>query len=284
MKSGLSRLLLLTLAGSLTGCVYFNTFYNAQKAYDDATRLREKRLGKNPEDTLLVAADEKVKLERSIAKSSKVLELYPDKKKYQPKSLFLIGESYLLLGEYSKAITKYEELARYYPDAREMPTAEFHRAKCLFLGGQYLAARPALEKVMNGSPEPDYRSEAMALLAKLELAGSSPAAALELYEKLLRDHARTPEARGMAHFEAGKLAFDLKQWERARGHATDKNTKSLPTKLRYRCETLAALCLYRMGRPADGIREFEAMKKNRLYFPSFPEIDLQLAQGYFQSG
>jgi tetratricopeptide (TPR) repeat protein len=241
MKSGLSRLLLLTLAGSLTGCVYFNTFYNAQKAYDDATRLREKRLGKNPEDTLLVAADEKVKLERSIAKSSKVLELYPDKKKYQPKSLFLIGESYLLLGEYSKAITKYEELARYYPDAREMPTAEFHRAKCLFLGGQYLAARPALEKVMNGSPEPDYRSEAMALLAKLELAGSSPAAALELYEKLLRDHARTPEARGMAHFEAGKLAFDLKQWERARGHATDKNTKSLPTKLRYRCETLAAL-------------------------------------------
>jgi tetratricopeptide (TPR) repeat protein len=284
MKSGLSRLLLLLLAGSLTGCVYFNTFYNAQKAYDDAVRLRVKRLDKNPEDTLLVAADEKTKLERSIAKSSKVLELYPEKKKYQPKSLFLIGESYLLLGEYSKAITKYEELARYYPDAREMTTAEFHRAKCLFLNGQYLAARPALEKIMNGSPEPDYRSEAMALLARLELAGNSTAAALDLYEKLLRDHARTPEARGTAHFEAAKLAFDLKQWERARGHATDRNTKSLPTKLHYRCETLAALCLYRLGRPADGIREFEAMKKNRLYFPSFPEIDLQLAQGYFQSG
>lgn len=284
MPKALIRLFFLILGASLTGCVYFNTFYNAQKAYDDAVRLREKRLDKNPEDTLLVAADEKVKLERSIAKSSKVLELYPEKKKYQPKSLFLIGESYLLLGEYSKAITKYEELARYYPDAREMPTADFHRAKCMFLGGQYLAARPALEKVMNGSPEPGYRSEAMALLAKLELAGNSPAAALDLYEKLLRDHARTPEARGTAHFEAAKLAFDLKQWERARGHATDKDTKSLPTKLKYRCETLAALCLYRLGRPADGIGEFEGMKKNRLYYPSFPEIDLQLAQGYFQSG
>lgn len=284
MKSGYLRLLLFLLGMSCTGCVYFNTYYNAQKAYDDAMRLREKRLDKNPEDTLLVAADEKTKLERSIAKSSKVLELYPEKKKYQPKALFLIGESYLVLGEYSKAITKYEELARYYPNASEMPTADFHRAKCLFLNGQYLAARPALETIMNGSPNPDYRLEAMSLLAKLELAGNSPAAALELYEKLLREHARTPEARGTAHFEAAKLAFDLKQWERARGHATDKDVKALPTKLRYRCDTLAAVCLYHLNRPADGIREFEAMKKNRLYYPSFPEIDLQLAKGYFQLG
>ena len=284
MMKALSRLAALLLGISLSGCVYFNTFYNAQKAYDGAMRLREKRLEKNPEDTLLASPEEKAKLERSIAKSSKVLEIYPDKKKYQPKSLFLIGESYLALGEYSKAITKYEELARFYPGAREIPTAEFHRAQCLFLGGQYLAARPALEKVMNGSPNPDYRRQAMSFLAKLELAGNSPAAALELYEKLLREHARTPEARGTAHFEAAKLAFDLKQWERARSHATDKDAKTLPTKLKYRCETLAALCLYRLGRPADGIREFEAMKKNRLYYPSFPEIDLQLAQGYFQLG
>lgn len=287
MKSAFSRLLLLLLGASLTGltgCVYFNTYYNAQKAYDDAIRLREKRLDKNPEDTLLVAADEKVKLERSIAKSSKVLELYPDKKKYQPKALFLIGESYLVLGEYAKAITKYEELARYYPNSKEMTTADFHRAKCLFLNGQYVAARPALEKIIGESPVPDYRMEAMALLAKLELTGNSTAAALELYEKLLREHARTPEARGTAHFEAAKLAFDLKQWERARGHATDKDVKVLPTKLRYRCDTLAAVCLYRLNRPADGIREFEAMKKRRLYYPSYPEIDLQLAKGYFQLG
>ena len=275
---------LLGVAFAMSGCVYFNTFYNAQKAYDQAMRLHEKRIDKNPEDTVLVTAEEKTKLERSIAKSSKVLELYPDKKKYQPKALFLIGESYLALGEYSKAILKYEELARFYPDARELPTADFHRAKCIFLGGQYLAARPALEKVMNGSPEPEYRSEAMTLLAKLELESNSPAAALELYEKLLKDQARTPEARATAHFEAAKLAFDLKLWERARGHATDKDVKELPTKLRYRCETLAALCLYRLGKLAEGIAEFEAMKKNRLYYASVSEIDLQLAQGWFQLG
>lgn len=275
---------LLGVAFAMSGCVYFNTFYNAQKAYDQAMRMHEKRLDKNPEDTLLVTPEEKAKLERSIAKSSKVLELYPDKKKYQPKALFLIGESYLAMGEYSKAILKYEELARFYPDAREIPVAEFHRAKALYLGGQYLVARPALEKAMNGAPDPDHRREAMALLAKLEMQNNSPAAALEMYEKLLKEQAKSPEARATAHFEAAKLAFGLKLWERARGHAIAKETEDLPTRLRYRCQTLAAVSLYRLGKVREGIAEFEAMKKNRLYYSSIAEIDLQLAQGWFQLG
>ncbi|HKP94791.1 MAG TPA: tetratricopeptide repeat protein, partial [Fibrobacteria bacterium] len=265
----------------LGGCVYFNTYYNADKAYDQAMRLHEKRMDKNPEDTLLVSPDEKLKLERAIAKSSKVLELYPGKKKYQPKALFLIGESYLALGEYSKAILKYEELARFYPDAAEIPTADFHHAKCLFLNGQYLAARPALEKVMDHSANADFRAEAMVYLAKLELENNSPAAALDLYEKLLKDQARTPEARANAHFEAARLAFGLKQWERARGHAKDGDIKNLPTKLRYRCDMLAAECRYNLGKVQEGIAELEAMKKNRLYAASIPEIDLKLAQGFF---
>jgi TolA-binding protein len=271
----------LALAAGMSGCVYFNTYYNAQKAYDQAVRLHEKRMSRNPEDSILVSPEEKTKLERSIAKSSKVLELYPGKKKYQPKALFLIGESYLAMGEYSKAILKYEELARFYPGAKEIPEADFHHAKAMFLNGQYLVARPALEKVVNSSPNPDFRLEAMEYLAKLELADNSPAAALDMYEKLLKDHARTPEARATAHFEAAKLAYDLKQWERARGHAKDKDLKHLPTMLRYRCEMLAAECLYRLDKVQAGIDELAVMKKNRFYYKQVPEIDLKLAQGHF---
>ncbi|HLP41376.1 MAG TPA: tetratricopeptide repeat protein, partial [Fibrobacteria bacterium] len=204
------------LALLLSGCVYFNTFYNAQKAYDQGMRMKAKRLDKNPEDSILVSSDEKLKFERSIAKSSKVLELYPDKTKYQPKALFLIGEAYMEMGEYAKAILKYDELQRFYPRAKEIRVAEFHRAKCLFLGGQYPFARAALEKVLAGG-DPRFRKEALGYLARLEQENNSPAAALEIYEKLLREEARTPEARANAHYEAARLAFGLKQWGRARG-------------------------------------------------------------------
>jgi outer membrane protein assembly factor BamD (BamD/ComL family) len=272
------------LACAFSGCVYFNTYYNAAKAYDQAVSLHEKRLDKNPEDSVLVSPEEKIKLDRCITKASKVLELYPDKPKYQPKALFLIGESYLALGEYSKAITKYEELARFYPQAEERPTSDFHHAKALFLNGQYPFARTSLEKVIANTPNPAYRAEAMIYLAQLEVKNNSPEAALDLYEKLLTEKARTRESKGNVHFEAAKLAFDLKQWERARGHAKAQEIKYLPSRLRYRCDMLAADCLFRQGKTAEGIAELEGMLKNRLYATFEPEIDLKLAEGFFQLG
>lgn len=278
--------ILLPLAGGglLGGCVYFNTFYNAQKAYDQAIRMHDKRFDKNPEDSILVSPDEKLKLDRAITKASKVLELYPDEKKYQPKSLFLIGESYLAMGEYSKAILKYEELQRFYPQAEEIQVAEFHRAKCLFLNGQYPFARTALEKVLSTNPDPLVRAEALVYMAQLEVKNNSPAAALELYEKLLQEKAHTPEAKAHVHYEAAKLAFGLKQWDRARGHARAGEIHLLPTQSRYRCDMLAAECLYSLGRAPEGIQELEAMLKNRLYTAYDPEIDLKLAEGYFLLG
>ncbi len=271
-------------AALLGGCVYFNTYYNAEKAYDQAIRMHDKRFDKNPEDSILVTPDEKLKLDRAITKASKVLELYPDEKKYQPKSLFLIGESYLAMGEYSKAILKYEELQRFYPQAEENRIAEFHRAKCLFLNGQYPFARTALEKVLATDPDAKVHAEALVYLAQLEVKSNSPAAALDLYEKLLKEQAHSPEAKAHVHYEAAKLAFELKQWERARGHARADEIRYLPTQLRYRCDMLAAECLYRLTRVPEGIRELESMLGNRLYVAYDPEIDLKLAEGYFLIG
>ena len=276
--------LLIVVCPFLSGCVYFNTFYNAQKAYDQAIRLHDKRLEKNPEDSVLVNADEKLKFERSIAKASKVLELFPEEKKYQPKALFLIGESFLGLGEYSKAILKYEELQRFYPQATQNQIAEFHKAKCLFLNGQYPAAEVALEQVLKTTSDDETRAEALFYLAQLQVKNNDTTAALVLYEKLLQEQARSPESKGQVHNEAAKLAFNLKQWERSRSHAKATEIKTLPSKIRYRCDRLAAECLYRLNRPQAGISELEIMLKNRFYAPFVPEINLKLAEGYFQLG
>jgi hypothetical protein len=50
----------------LSGCVYFNTFFNAEKAYQQALRMRDKRLDKTPEDTVALVPEEKLILERCI--------------------------------------------------------------------------------------------------------------------------------------------------------------------------------------------------------------------------
>jgi tetratricopeptide (TPR) repeat protein len=141
-----------------------------------------------------------------------------------------------------------------------------------------------LEKVLAGTKDPETREVVLGLLAQLEVKNDSPAVALELYEKLLQEQARTPEAKAQVHFEAGKLAWKLQLWERARKHVQAGEIKYLPTKLRYRCEMLAAECLYRLGRGQEGITELEGMLKNRLFTAFFSEINLKLAEGYFQIG
>src|SRR5690606_41911445 len=102
--------------------------------------------------------------------------------------------------------------------------------------------------VMNQASDPAHRQEAMSYLAQLEMQSDSPLAALELYEKLLKEQARTPGARAQAHFEAARIAFDLKQWERARRHAKAGQLQTLASMLRYRCDMLAAECLFRLGK------------------------------------
>lgn len=271
------------LALWLGGCVYFNTFYNGQKAYDQGHRMREKRLDKTPDDSVLVTNDEKLKFERAITKGSKVLEIYPTKKKYQPKALFLIGESYLAMGEYAKAILKYEELKRFYPDAEEMKVANFHHAKALYLNGQYSFAKPALEKIVADGPA-EFRGEALEFLAKLAVDENSPTAALELYEKLLKESVTNKDARANVHFEAAKLAFTLKLWERARGHAKAEEIERLGSRIQVRADLLAAECLFKLGKVGEGIAELEAMLKVRLYASFAPEINLKMVEGYFLLG
>ncbi len=284
VRIGVAAMLVAGLSSLLSGCVYFNTFYNAEKAFEEAMRLKKERFGKNPEDTVLVSSDEKLKLERSIAKASKVLELYSDKTEYQPRALFLIGESFLEMGEYDKAVRKYDELARYYPNAEQVPLARFHRSKALFLDGQYTFAKPALEEIVNTSPNLRWRHEAMLYLAQLEASNDSPLAALELYEKLLAQENQPERTRANIRLEAAKLAFSLKQWERARKHALAAEISKLPDPLPLRAYLLAAQSLYEMGRYGDAVAELRALlevKNNRSYRP---EIQLPLAQALLADG
>jgi tetratricopeptide (TPR) repeat protein len=266
----------------LGGCsVYYNTYFNAEKAHGQAIQLREKRLELNPEDTLVVSPEEKAKLERAIVKSSKVLELWPDNKKYAPKAVFLIAESYLLMEDYDQAALKYAEFIRYFPAHEKIPVARAHRAKALYLDGQKLNARDELAALLATNPQGEVKREALLLSARMQVDENSGAAGLALYETLLDEGAfPTPEARVEAHWQAAKLAFGLKQWEKARGHALSPEIGILPPRLQYRNHKLAILCLYELGRYDEGIAEVSSLLKRKQYRQVRPDLQLLQARGF----
>ena len=276
-----SLALLLVSGFALQGCsVYYNTYFNAEKAYDQALRLRDKRLELNPEDTLVVAPEEKAKLERAIVKSSKVLELWPNNKKYAPKAVFLIAESYLLMEDYDQAAQKYAEFIRYFPTHEKIPVARAHYAKALYLDGQNLNARDELAALLATNPQGEAKREALLLSARMQVDENSGAEGLALYEKLLEEGAfATPEARSEAHWQAAQLAYGLGQWERARRHALAPEISILPPRLQYRNHKLAILCLYELGRYDEGIAEAVSLAKGKQYRLVRPELQLLEARG-----
>jgi TolA-binding protein len=265
----------------LQGCsVYYNTYFNAEKAQGQALRLRERRLELNPEDTVKVSAEEKAKLQRAIVKSSKVLELWPSNRTYAPKAVYLIAESYLLMEDYDQAAPKYAEFIRYFPTHEKIPVARAHWAKALYLSGQKLNARDALEALIATNPEGEAKREALLLSARMQVDDSSGLEGLAVYDKLLAEGAfATPEARAEAHWQAGRLAYTLQQWERARQHLLASDIQTLAPRLQYRNRKLAVLCLYALGRYAEGVSEIESLEREKEFRMARADLLVLKARG-----
>lgn len=120
---------------SLASCAYFNTFYNAQKYYEDGTRPLENGGSVN-----------RAVLDKSIEKSSKILQFHP-KSEYVDDALLLIGKSYMYTGEYTKAIRKFTELIDYFPNSKFTDEALFYMGKTYLLQGETEVAKTIFMQV-----------------------------------------------------------------------------------------------------------------------------------------
>jgi len=84
----------------LSGCAYFNTFYNAKryykKAYHETLRNRTNNL----------TSSEKTNYGKAIEKASKLLRLYPESN-YVDDALLLMGKAYYFQREYHQALRKF---------------------------------------------------------------------------------------------------------------------------------------------------------------------------------
>lgn len=287
---------LATLA--LAGCsgVYFNTTFNAEKAHDKALSMRAERLRQNPEDTVQVTSEERLQLQRAVRKSSKVLELWPNHPEYAPRAVFRIAECQYLMEDYGSAAVKYDEFIRYFPEHEQVPMARVRLAQANFNDGRSLAAREALDEAMaDGDLEGAARREALLLSAQMMIAErtaegtgdarADAAAGLAVYEQLLQEGAfTTPEARNEVRWRAAQLAWDLKEWEKARIYALAANEGVPPMRIQFRNRRIGVLSFYEQGRHGEGLTEVRDMLGQRPYRPFRGELKLLEARGVHLQG
>ncbi len=130
-----SLLLALTLLAG-PGCVYFNTFYNAKRAFRQAEVARRKQL----RDELVLTGGEPLAqprltpqveqlYDKAARKASKVIERYPESDRVVDAKL-LIGRALYWQGNYATASQQFAELEAGLPPGPARDRARFWRAQC----------------------------------------------------------------------------------------------------------------------------------------------------------
>jgi|GEM_PF-3698812 len=267
LKSLLLGIFVLT---SLSSCVhfraYFNSYYNAQKAFSRAERLKEKRLWKNPHDTVGVSTDEKSLYYRSIEKSSKVLELFGEKpNRFLPRSLFLMGKSYIRLREWKKALQKFDELRKAFPVHSNQEEALYLQAIASYHALPYNIARKEMLLTLDSLQNAAFRMEIMELFARLEKDNNSPQEGLAQYKKLLNDQNLSPLVRGRVLYECTELSAQIFLWADLRQYALSPEIALLTPQQRFRSAYLATYALYQVGQKDKARSEMDSLLRVKTY-------------------
>ena len=195
---------------SLGGCAYYNIFFNAKRAFDQAESNRRSRqasesgtsagtisrpvsvtsmssssqsftiIGANG---MRVPAQGDQLYEVAIEKCAKVLQYHPQSR-YVDDALLLMAKSYFRLEDYPRALRKTEELATSFPESELREEAGYWRGMTLWKLGEKEQARETLTEIAGRDSR--FRGNAAYALADMEREEGRLDEAIENYRQALR--------------------------------------------------------------------------------------------------
>ncbi|MFA7331500.1 MAG: tetratricopeptide repeat protein [Candidatus Delongbacteria bacterium] len=208
-RSRLLRPLLWLLPALLlgSGCgAYFNTYYNADKAYRKGERLQADSGAK----TARAQYDECLKI------SSKLLQFYPESR-WVDNTILLVGQCYVRMDQQRRALRKFDELEARFPDSPLLPRARIWRARALLALENEGACLEELARLpLDDLPRAD-RVEALRVYADLYRGDGDRERLVETLDRLLKI-ARRNQDRAAIHLDMAAVQEESGQWEEALKH------------------------------------------------------------------
>ncbi len=175
---------------ALGGCVYYNTFFNAKRAYEEAERARTERellrqrtetvrntdlsspsslqpSSSSPQQGALQSTGSGEQQYRAaIEKSAKVLAYYP-RSAYVDDALLLMAKSYYRLDEFTASLRKCNELLTSFPNSPLASEARYWRGMMLWKLDQREEATLELRRIADDDSSP-FRGDAAFAVAGME--------------------------------------------------------------------------------------------------------------------
>lgn len=234
------------------GCAYFNTYYNAKKFFDQASRNRPVF-----PDTVVAGQAESGLYQKAFDKFAYVIAKYPSSR-WAPPSLYHMAEAAYKRGEYPKAQGLYQDVWNFYPGSKQADRARLGFALASWRSGEPERAKWILASVSGA----DTRSREMAdyLSAFISQSIGDFAEAALQWERFFYQH---PKGRFLNQAGYNRSLCLMQQGDYAAA-ATELErllAKRLKRDFRTQVRLLLALALEKSGRAAEALAAYRLLEK-----------------------
>ena len=233
-------------AGALLvgGCARYNTFYNAEKAFQDAERGREEAI-KQGQDVGQASNAQRQNYLRAIAKAQKVLDMYPGHS-LSDDALFLQGKAHHRMASYRMSIRQLDLLFTNFPRTPYMEEALFLQAVNFLMINDAARSQDLLDLLERQFPDSRFQAEAMRASGDNAFALRDWHSAVAAYRRYLERHPRGED------WDNSSLQLAAALWELERyGEAVPVlegvvGDSPLPDRV-FRARLLLCRCRIRLG-------------------------------------
>jgi len=257
--------LLLGLIVFYTGCVYYNTFFNAEKYFAEAQEIELKDDGR-PQASAIQ------KYNKAIKKCGIVLTEYKDTK-YADDALFMLARSLYYIGRnYTQSIEKFEDLIKFYPESEFIADAKIYIARANYKFRRKELAYDLLLDFLQQEEYKEHHPKALQQIADYHLQDKEYVEADFYLNQIIEKFPKSDEYDN-AFFLKGRARHEAGNYEQSNEVFLALQKSSVPRNLKFDARYYIALNYLLLG-------EFELARKysNKLLKDEYRESSISKIQ------
>ncbi|MCK4956537.1 MAG: tetratricopeptide repeat protein, partial [Candidatus Cloacimonetes bacterium] len=202
MKKKYALLILIIL---MTGCAYYNTFYNAEKYFKDAQEMELRDNGKPSPSAIQ-------KYNKVIKKCGIVITDYP-KSDYADDAVMLLAKTFFYKGtNYGQAAEKFNDILTYYPNSEFVPDTHLFLARISYQLKKKEEAYSKLREFIQNPEFEDHHPKALIILANYQLQDKKLAEADFYFNQVITNYPQSKEYE-TAFFARGKTFYLAEKYD-----------------------------------------------------------------------
>lgn len=274
LRQIISACLLLSLL-TTAGCVYYNTFYNAKKAFNQSEEARHQAEARSSGGKLAFNTSG---YNKAIEKALKVIEYYPDSKYYDD-ALHVLMVSYFYTDEFTKSERRAREMLANYPESEFADEATLYLAKSKLLQDEIQEAMEIFQEIFEEDYKPRFKAEAALALGRFHYDNRNWETSRS-FLVALRDSLGRPHEQRLAQRMIAESYFTNFRFAEAKSAALQLLGMEPDRRDKYFALDMAAQCSYRLQQFQEGHDYVERLQGEDVYFDSVGVLDLLKASGY----